>query len=448
MTKGELVRSLGHMLENNGYRIKIVDLIHMEKSHCYNPFVYLRNDNDIQRLVTNLFKNTTPKGSNPPDPFWEHAAEMLLMALVSYLRYEAPPEEQNFAMVIDMILAGGILEDCPGAYSTLDTLFDRLKRRDPDHIALRDYNEYHTGVDKTQKSIQITLLAHMAKFNIASLANLTHYDEMELRTIGTEKTAVFCVIPDNDSSFNFLAGMLYTQLFQELYDVADAQKDGRLPVHVQFIMDEFANVALPDDFEKILSTMRSREISASIILQNIAQLKALFKDQWQSIVGNCDSFLYLGGNDHDTHEYISKLLGKETVDMNTYTRTRGRNGNYSTNWQLIQRDLMTPDEVGRLDNDDAILLIRGEYPIRDQKFDINKHPNISQVQRGGAEPYTYGEDRRSYAALSKENIEQINLLLESAQLDLSKYELLTEEELSEQFEKNKKEKQNEKPKKQ
>ncbi len=338
--KGEALRDTGGLLRAKGYEIKVIDLINMEKSHCYNPFVYLRDDNDIQRLVTNLFKNTSPKESKgSQDPFWDQAAQMLLLALVFYLHYEAPPEEQNFPMVMEMIRAGEVREDNDDYRSPLDELFDRLEMEKPEHIALKYYRNYRSGSGKTLKSIQITLVSRLEKFNLESLAGLTQTDEMDLWSLGERKTAVFAVIPDNDSSFNFLIGMLYTQLFQQLYYQADVVHRGRLPVHVHFVMDEFANVALPDEFDKLLATMRSREISVSIIIQNLAQLKTLFEKQWESIVGNCDEFLYLGGNEQSTHEYVSKLLGKETIDLNTYGQSKGRNGSYSTNWQLSGRDM-------------------------------------------------------------------------------------------------------------
>ena len=398
--KGELLVSTGKLLEAKGYSIRVLDLINMDRSHCYNPFVYLRDDNDIQRLVTNLFKNTTPKGSQSQDPFWDQAATMLLLALVFYLHYEAPPEEQNFPMVMEMIRAGDVREDDDTYKSALDILFERLEMRNPEHIALKYYRNYHSGSGKTLKSIQITLISRLEKFNLDSLASITQNDELELWSLGEQKTAIFAVIPDNDSSFNFLVGMLYTQLFQQLYHQADFIHGGRLPVPVHFLMDEFANVALPDEFDKLLSTMRSREISVSIIIQNLAQLKALFEKQWESIVGNCDEFIYLGGNEQSTHEYVSKLLGKETIDTNTYGRSKGRNGSYSTNWQLAGRELMTPDEVRMLDNRYALLFIRGERPLEDFKYDILKHPNIALTTDGGAEPYRHGEDLISIAALS------------------------------------------------
>ena len=439
--KGELLRDTGNLLSAKGYDIKVLDLINMEKSHCYNPFVYLRSDNDIQRLVTNLFKNTTPKGSQSQDPFWDQAATMLLLALIFYLHYEAPPEEQNFPMVMEMIRAGEVREDDETYKSALDILFERLEMRNPEHIALKYYRSYHSGSGKTLKSIQITLISRLEKFNLESLASITQNDELELWSIGEKKTAVFAIIPDNDSSFSFLVGMLYTQLFQQLYYQEDVIHGGRLPVHVHFLMDEFANVALPDEFDKLLSTMRSREISVSIIIQNLAQLKALFEKQWESIVGNCDEFLYLGGNEQSTHEYVSKLLGKETIDTNSYGQSKGRNGSYSTNWQLAGRELMTPDEVRMLDNRYALLFIRGERPVEDLKFDILKHPNIALTTDGGAEPYRHGEDSISIAALSIDE----GLLKKAGAEPVSEDEYLffCEEELEELLQKKMEEKQHE-----
>lgn len=436
--KGELLRDTGNLLEKKGYDIKVIDLINMEKSHCYNPFVYLRDDNDIQRLVTNIFKNTTPKGSQSQDPFWDQAATMLLLALVFYLHYEAPENEQNFPMVMEMIRAGEVREDNENYQSPLDILFTRLAQKNPEHIAVKYYQSYHSGSGKTLKSIQITLISRLEKFNLESLASITQYDEMELGSLGEKKTAVFAVIPDNDSSFNFIVGMLYTQLFQQLYYQADVVHGGRLPIHVHFVMDEFANVALPDEFEKLLATMRSREISVSIIVQNLAQLKALFEKQWESIVGNCDEFLYLGGNEQSTHEYVSKLLGKETIDMDTYGHTRGRNGHYTRNMQLGGRELLTPDEVSRVDNRYALLFIRGEQPIQDEKYEVTKHPNAYLTTDGGGEPYRHGEDSRSFATIiyQKDNIEDAE---ELGDVSTDSFELLTEDELNDIFSKEEKE---------
>lgn len=386
----------------------MLDLINMEKSDCYNPFKYIHGDNDIQRLVTNIFKNTTPKGSQSNDPFWDQAASMLLKALVSFLHYEAPPEEQNFSMVLDLIRQGEVSEEQTDLISPLDELFERLETQKPDHIALKYYRSYHSGSAKTLKSIQITLLARLEKFNLSSLAALTATDEMELDKIGDKKTAVFALIPENDTSFNFVVGMLYTQLFQQLYYQADFVHGGRLPVHAHFVMDEFANIALPDDFDKLLATMRSREISVSIIIQNMAQLKALFEKQWESIVGNCDEFLYLGGNEQSTHKYVSELLGKETIDTNTYGQSKGRNGSYSTNYQVSGRELLTPDEVRMLDNKYALLFIRGERPVMDLKYDILKHPNVEFTTDGKAENYEHGfadQSKFEFQCFNLENIE-------------------------------------------
>lgn len=407
--KGELLRDTGYMLKEKGYDIKVLDLINMDKSDCYNPFVYLHNDNDIQRLVTNIFKNTTPKGSQTNDPFWDQAASMLLKALVSFLHYEAPPEEQNFSMVLELIRAGEVSEEQTNLISPLDEIFDRLEAEKPDHIALKYYRSYHSGSAKTLKSIQITLLARLEKFNLNSLASMTCADELELDKIGDKRTAVFALIPENDTSFNFIVGMLYTQLFQQLYYQADFVHGGSLPVHVHFVMDEFANIALPDDFDKLLSTMRSRKISVSIIIQNMAQLKALFEKQWESIVGNCDEFLYLGGNEQSTHKYVSELLGKETIDTNTYGKSRGRNGSYSTNYQVSGRELLTPDEVRRLDNKYALLFVRGERPVQDLKYDILKHPNVKYTTDGKVGSYIHGFSDNSVLELKCNDLKKINI---------------------------------------
>ena len=398
--KGEMLRDTGYLLKQKGYEVRVLDLLNMEKSHCYNPFVYLRDDNDVQRLVTNLFKSTTPKGSQSNDPFWDTAASMLLLALVFYLKYEAPPDEQNFSMVMEMLRAADVREDMDEYTSPLDELFERLEMRDPDHIAVKYYKDYHSGSAKTLKSIQITLAARLEKFNLSSLAALTATDELDLPSLGEKKVALFALIPDNDTSFNFLVSILYTQLFQQLFYLADHKYGGSLPVPVHFLMDEFANVSLPDDFDKILSVMRSRRVFVSIILQNLAQLKTLFEKQWESIVGNCDEFLYLGGNEQSTHKYVSELLGKATIDTNTYGKSSGRNGNYSTNYQISGRELMTPDEVRMLDNRCALLFIRGELPIMDEKYDILKHPNVSLTTDGSAAPYEHGGTENAIATLS------------------------------------------------
>lgn len=293
--KGEIVRDTGNLLRAKGYEVRVLDLINMQKSHCYNPFVYIDSDNDVQRLVTNFFKSTTPKESQSNDPFWDTAASMLLMSLIFYLHYEAPPEEQNFSMVMEMLRNGDVDEEHEKTPSVLDELFAGLEAVNPGHIALKYYHAYRSGAAKTLKSIQITLASRLEKFNLDSLASLTATDELDLKSLGEKKVALFALIPDNDTSFNFLVSILYTQLFQQLFWVADHKYGDALPVPVHFLMDEFANVSLPDDFDKILSVMRSRGVSVSIILQNLAQLKALFEKQWESIVGNCDELVYLGG---------------------------------------------------------------------------------------------------------------------------------------------------------
>lgn len=427
--KGEILRDTGNLLKERGYVIKVLDLIDTDNSHCYNPFEYIRSDDDILKLVTNLFKNTTPKNAQPQDPFWDNAAQMMLLALMFYLYHEAPKEEQNFQMIMEMIREGDVSEEDSSMLSPLDQLFDKLGKRDPTHIAYKHYTDYRRGAGKTLKSIQITLLSHLSKFNLDSITRITSHDEMELGLMGDRKTALFAVIPNNDTSFNFLVGMLYTQLFQQLDYKADVVYKGGLKVPVHLVMDEFANIALPDNFEIELATMRSRNISASIILQNLAQLKALYEKQWENIIGNCDSFLYLGGNELSTHEYITKLLGKETIDMNTYGQSKGRNGNYSTNWQITGRELMTPDEVRRLDNKYALLFIRGEMPVKDFKYDLKKHPNIALTTDGGAEPYSHEKEDYNLATLVFDESLMKAPKTDPEDVEEDEFVILTEEEI-------------------
>lgn len=398
--KGEIARATGHLLAQQGYEVKVLDLVNMARSHCYNPFAYLDSDNDVQRLSTNLFKATMPKGAVSQDPFWDTAAAMLHQALIFYLLSQAPPEEQNYTMLMELLRAGEVREDDEEYQSILDELFERLEMEDPGNIALKYYRDYRAGSAKTLKSIQITLSSRLEKFNLDALASLTAVDELDLAALGERKCALFAVIPDNDTSFNFLVSILYTQVFQQLFELADGKYGGRLPVPVHFIMDEFANVSLPDDFDKILSVMRSRGISASIILQNLAQLKALFEKQWESIVGNCDTFLYLGGNEQSTHKYVSELLGKETIDTASNSRSTGRGGTWSTNWQLSGRELLTPDEVRLLDNAKALVFLRGERPVMDDKYDLARHPRIRQTSDGGYRPFLHGSAPRAAACIS------------------------------------------------
>ena len=431
------MRDTGHLLEKEGYKVKVLDLVTPKLSHCYNPFKYIQDDNDVQKLVANLFKSTTPKGAGASsDPFWDIAAQMLLSALIFYLKYEAPEDEQNFAVVGEMLRAGKPKEDDEDYESPLDILFKKLEYRNPDHIAVKYYKDYHSGAGRTLKSIQVTLSSKLEKFNIDEIANLTMTDEMELDRLGEEKIAVFAVIPDTHTSYNFLVSILYTQIFQNAFYRADNNYRGALPIPVHFLMDEFANVALPDDFDKILSVMRSRNVFVSIILQNLSQLKALFEKQWESIVGNCDQFLYLGGNEQSTHKYVTELLGKETIDTNTYGKSTGHSGSYSTNYQSTGRELLTADEVRMLDNDKAILLIRGEKPVIDFKYDILKHPNVKYTADGDGKMYEHGEVTRATGEIQELTEDEILklkdvLIIQDFDDKNFNYELLSDEDIEE-----------------
>lgn len=389
--KAELLRKTGGLLEKKGYEVRVFDLINPDTSFCYNPFEYVHDDKDVLRLISNLIQNTTPKGSQSSDPFWEKSETALLQALMLYLLHEAPPEEQNFAMIMEMLGSAQVKEEDEDYESPLDILFDRLEMRDPDSIAVKQYHIYKQAAGKTAKSILISVGVRLAAFNLPQIAKLTNTDELNLSSMGERKVALFCCIPDADTSLNYLVGMIYSQLFQTLYYMADRVHGGALPVPVNCIMDEFPNVSLPNEFEKILATCRSRSIYCSIIIQNMSQLKALFKDSWESLVGNCDEFLYLGGNEKETHKYVSELLGKETIDTNTYGQTKGKSGSYSTNFQQSGRELLQPDEVRMLDNQNALLFIRGERPILDAKYDLMKHPNIRYTEDGGAGPFNYAK---------------------------------------------------------
>ena len=389
--KAELLRKTGGLLEKKGYEVRVFDLINPDTSFCYNPFEYVHDDKDVLRLISNLIQNTTPKGSQSSDPFWEKSETALLQALMLYLLHEAPPEEQNFAMIMEMLGSAQVKEEDEDYESPLDILFDRLEMRDPDSIAVKQYHIYKQAAGKTAKSILISVGVRLAAFNLPQIAKLTNTDELDLSSMGERKVALFCCIPDADTSLNYLVGMIYSQLFQTLYYMADRVHGGALPVPVNCIMDEFPNVSLPNEFEKILATCRSRSIYCSIIIQNMSQLKALFKDSWESLVGNCDEFLYRGGNEKETHKYVSELLGKETIDTNTYGQTKGKSGSYSTNFQQSGRELLQPDEVRMLDNQNALLFIRGERPILDAKYDLMKHHNIRYTEDGGAGPFNYAK---------------------------------------------------------
>lgn len=412
--KGEMLRAVGNLFLEEGYVLRVFDLIDPSKSDCYNPFCYIRKDADVFKLIDNFIKNTTPKGAKANDPFWEKSETALDSALMLYLLHEAPVEDQNMETILYMIENGGAKEEDDDYQSPLDLLFEALEEEQPDHIAVRQYHIFKQAAGKTAKSILVSAAVRLASFTLPEIQRITASDDMELGKLGERKQAIFCIIPDsNDASLNFLVGMLYTQAFQELYYQADKIHQGALPVPVRLMFDEFANVALPDGYARLQATMRSRNIMSTIILQNISQLKALFKDDWEGIIGNADSFVYLGGNEQSTHKYISELLGKETIDTRTSSQSKGRNGSFSQNFQQTGRELMTPDEVRRLDNKNAIVLIRGEKPVIDEKYDILKHPNIHRTEDGGAPPYLH-TPLRAFAAddlsFPIENIDDIEFL--------------------------------------
>lgn len=384
--KGEILRKTGGLLEKEGYEICVLNLVDLEKSDCYNPIAYLRSGHDALKLVTNLIKNTNEKGQKSSDPFWDKSEAAILQAFILYLLHEAPASEQNFSTVMYMIENAAASEEDESYKSPVDLLFDDLERKNPEHIALKMYKVFKQAAGKTAKSILVSTAVRLAAFNLPEIARVTEKDEMFLNTIGNRKKAVFAVISDNDTSLNFIVSMLYSQAFQELYHEAD-RNGGRLPVHVRVMMDEFANVALPENFEKVLATCRGREISINIIIQNMAQIKAMFRDSWENLTGNCDTYIYLGGNESTSHEYISKSLGKETVDVKTRGVTHGRNGSSSNNFQSVGRELLTPDEVRMIDNNYEVVIIRGERAVMDKKFALQKHRNIKFTEDGGAEPY-------------------------------------------------------------
>lgn len=414
--KGEMLRSIAPLLIENGYDIKVFNLIEPENSDGYNPFVYIRKDEDVIKLISNLIQNTTPKNASQNDPFWEKSEIALDSALMLYLLHEAPPEEQTFEMLMFLIENAATVEDEDesGYQSPVDILFQGLEDEKPEHIVVRQYKIFKQASGKTAKSILISAAVRLAAFNLPEIAKMTSYDNLDIGTLGERKRAIFCVIPDNDNSFNYLVGMLYTQAFQALYFNADNNHGGELPIPVHIVMDEFANVALPDNFERILATMRSRRISVSIIIQNMAQLKALFKDSWENITGNCDTLLYLGGNEQSTHEYISKMLGKETIDTRTRGITKGQHGSSNTNYQNAGRELLTLDEVRLLDNSNALIFIRGERPLIDKKFDILSHPNIAKTADGKAIPYKHSKSekylRNDLSFTINEDLSNIKLL--------------------------------------
>lgn len=387
--KQEVLNCTGNVLKANGYDIRVLNLVNMEQSDGYNPFVYIKNEADVLRLVTNLIQATTPPNSHENDPFWTKAETALLQALILYLHSEAPEYEQNFSMVLRMLEYAEVKEEDEEYESPLDLLFLSLEREQPEHIAVRQYKVYKQAAGKTAKSILVSTAVRLAPFNLPQIKRLTEKDEMDLWSVGEKLTAIYAVIPDNDISFNFLVSLLYFQLFQTLYYSADQLHGGKLPVHTHFLLDEFSNVNLKG-VDREISTMRSREISVSVIIQNLAQIKAQYKDTWETIPGNTDTVLYLGGNESSTHKMISEsYLGKSTIDTTTHGQSKGRSGSYSTNYQMAGRELLQPDEVRRLDNDYALLFIRGMKPIADKKYDMKAHPNYHLCADSGAAPYVH-----------------------------------------------------------
>lgn len=410
--KGEILRKTGGFLKRAGYEVRVFDLLNPDASFCYNPFRYVRDDKEVLQLITNLIQNTTPPYAQSSDPFWEKSETALLQALMLYLLHEAPPEEQNFGMVMELLGSAQVKEKDENFESPLDILFERLAMRDPESIAVKQYGIYKQAAGKTAKSILVSVGVRLAAFNLPQIARLTMTDELHLDDLGERRVALFCCIPDSDKSLNYLVGMVYTQLIQTLFYQADRVHRGRLPVPVHCLMDEFPNISLPkDSFQSALATMRSRGIFCSIIVQNIAQLKSMYKDSWESLVGLCDEFLYLGGNEQGTHKYVSELIGKETVETTSRSLSRGRSGSSSTSHQQTARDLMTPDEVRLLSNDKALLFVRGERPVMDWKYNLLRHPNIRFTEDGGAPPYDYtvAPDAHEDLAGNAENYELLDM---------------------------------------
>lgn len=385
-----MLRSTGHFLKSQGYDIKVFDLIHPRQSDGYNPFRYIREEPDVLKLIDNLVKNTTPPKGASNDPFWEKAEIALDSALMLYLLSEAPKEEQTFEMLMFMLECARVMEEDNQYPTPLDLLFQSLEEREPTHVAVREYKVYKQAAGKTAKSILVTASVRLAAFIFPQYTNIMQRDEMDFGSLGERKRAIFCITPVNDGSMNYLVSMLFTQCFQELYLRADERYDGRLPVPVRVIQDEWANVPQPDSYPKVLATCRSYNIGIDIIVQNIQSIKARYRDEYQSIIGNCDTLLFLGGgNEPESLEFMSKLLGKETISIRTRGQTRGRSGSSSINYQLTGRELMTPDEIRMLPTKDALLFIRGEKPVQDKKYDIKKHPNVRRTADGEAKSYIH-----------------------------------------------------------
>jgi len=386
--KMEVLTATGGWLKSKGYEIRVLNLVNLEESDGYNPFRYLRDEKDVLKLVNNLIQATTPKGSHESDPFWTKAETALLQAIILMLFQEAPEYEQNFSMVMRVLEYAEVREEDDEYLSPLDLLFQAMERENPESVALRQYKVFKQSAGKTAKSILVSAAVRLAPFNLPQIRAITDHDDMDLYTLGEKKCALYAVIPDNDNTFNFLVSLLYSQAFQTLYYSADQIHHGALPQHVHFVLDEFAAMPLPG-YTRELATMRSRNISSSTIIQNMAQIKELYKDSWETIPGNSDTILYLGGNEQSTHKYISEALGKATIDTKTHGQTKGKSGSYSTNFQMSGRELLTPDEVRALDNRYCILFIRGAKPVMDLKYELTEHPAIRYTVDGGGAPYIH-----------------------------------------------------------
>ena len=386
--KMEVLTATGGWLKSKGYDIRVLNLVNLEESDGYNPFRYLRDEKDVLKLVNNLIQATTPKGSHESDPFWTKAETALLQAIILMLFQEAPEYEQNFSMVMRVLEYAEVREEDDEYLSPLDLLFQAMERENPESVALRQYKVFKQSAGKTAKSILVSAAVRLAPFNLPQIRAITDHDDMDLYTLGEKKCALYAVIPDNDNTFNFLVSLLYSQAFQTLYYSADQIHHGALPRHVHFVLDEFAAMPLPG-YTRELATMRSRNISSSTIIQNMAQIKELYKDSWETIPGNSDTILYLGGNEQSTHKYISEALGKATIDTKTHGQTKGKSGSYSTNFQMSGRELLTPDEVRALDNRYCILFIRGAKPVMDLKYELTEHPAIRYTVDGGGAPYIH-----------------------------------------------------------
>jgi len=451
--KGEILRSCGQMLKDNGYNVKVINLLEMEKSDGYNPFAYIREETDIVKLITNLISNTTPKGATPSDPFWEKAEGLFLQSIFYYVWLELPKNQKNFESVIKLIGEAEVVGE--GKESELGIRMKTLEKTSSlgkSHPAIKQYNKCMRGAGDTVRSIIISANSRLAFLENKQVLRILAKDDLKLAELGTgvngdktTKTALFCVIPDSDKSYNFIIGMLYTQIFQELYYQADFVCGGRLPIHVTFMLDEFANVALPDDYCSLLSTMRSREISSIIIIQNFAQLKALFKDTWETIPGNCDTFIYLGGNEQSTHKYVSELLGKGTIDKKTSGETKGRQGSSSRNYDVLGRELFTADEVRKLDNKKCIIFVRGFDPIMDNKYIPIQHPMFKQTADGGGKVYEHKKEKNEisneppFMILTPDSLKHYEKLMKDGknifidEIKLEAFILLGQEELNRRF---------------